>query len=205
MSTAQYHPNSTPAYDIDNDATSFNATELDVIHKVWQRVAEKYSPFNINVTTVDPGNINNLETEKVVIGGDSTWLGQPAGGVAMVDSFSSTHPLMGDNIVFVFPTGSANDQLIAENTAHEAGHGFGLQHQSTYNTSNVRTEQYNTNGNSMEKAPIMGLSRNANRGLWWNGTSEIRNPFNGNLPIVQDDLAVITKAQNGVTYRTDDQ
>src|SRR5437867_3407789 len=53
LSTTQYHPGITPAYDLDNDATTFNTTELDVIHKVWQRVAEKYSPFNINVTTVD--------------------------------------------------------------------------------------------------------------------------------------------------------
>jgi hypothetical protein len=199
----RYHPGATPAYDLDGDTASFSAAELEMIQKVWARVAEKYSPFNLDVTTVDPGNINNLQTLKAVIGGSGAWLGQSAGGVANVDSFSSTDPKLGDNIVFVFPAGSSDDRLLGENTAHELGHGLGLEHQSTY-SGTTKIEEYNTNGDSALTAPIMGLSRNANRGLWWNGPSSVRNPFNGNLPVPQDDLAVITKSINGITYRADD-
>src|SRR4051794_2377695 len=43
-----------PAYDIDSDPTTFSAQELSNIQLIWQRVAEAYSPYNINVTTVDP-------------------------------------------------------------------------------------------------------------------------------------------------------
>jgi hypothetical protein len=123
--------------------------------------------------------------------------------VAQIDSFSSTDTRRGLNVVFVFPAGSADHQLLAENAAHEVGHSFGLFHQSTYD-GNVRIQEYNTNNDSTEKAPIMGLSRFANRGLWWNGPSGTQNPFNGNLPVPQDDLLVITKAANGITYRADD-
>ena len=45
----------TPAYDIDGNTSSFSTQELSNIQHIWSGVAEKYSPFNINVTTVDPG------------------------------------------------------------------------------------------------------------------------------------------------------
>src|SRR5690349_1845838 len=65
-----YHPNTTPAYDIDGDPTTFSQTELDNIHQIWARVSEKYSPFNLNVTTaVAPATLNNFESYKVVVGG----------------------------------------------------------------------------------------------------------------------------------------
>src|ERR1043166_5539561 len=49
-----YTPGTTPAYDIDGDPTSFSQQELDNIKSIWMGVSEKYSPFRINVTTVDP-------------------------------------------------------------------------------------------------------------------------------------------------------
>src|SRR5437762_10347225 len=46
-----YSPGTTIAYDIDGDPNNFSAQELDNIHQIWSAVAEKYSPFNINVST----------------------------------------------------------------------------------------------------------------------------------------------------------
>jgi hypothetical protein len=40
-----------PAWSIDADPTSFNDAERAVIQGIWQRVAEDFAPFNINVTT----------------------------------------------------------------------------------------------------------------------------------------------------------
>src|SRR3954453_19363163 len=53
-----YSPGVTPAYDVDGDPTTFSDLELSNVHEIWQRVSEKYSPFNVNVTTLDPGNLN---------------------------------------------------------------------------------------------------------------------------------------------------
>src|SRR6266567_1387936 len=79
-----YNVPTTPAYDADGDATTFSATEIANITEVYQRVAEKYSPFNINVTTVDPGSYSNKSAQRVVIGGAGAWLGATAGGVSYV-------------------------------------------------------------------------------------------------------------------------
>ena len=42
------------AYSMDADA-AFSEAELDVVQEVWARVAEDYAPFDVDVTTEDPG------------------------------------------------------------------------------------------------------------------------------------------------------
>src|SRR5258706_15649576 len=79
-----YHPGVTPAYDTDGDATSFSDSELSSIQQIFSRVAEKFSPFKVDVTTVNPGNLTDRLSLKVVIGGDGAWLGAQAGGVSYV-------------------------------------------------------------------------------------------------------------------------
>src|SRR5438270_11780391 len=44
-----YSVTATPAYDIDGNPSAFSATELANINQIWQRVSEKFSPFNVNV------------------------------------------------------------------------------------------------------------------------------------------------------------
>lgn len=48
-----------PAFTIDANANDFTQGELDSIVTVWQHVSEKFSPFDINVTTVPPPNYND--------------------------------------------------------------------------------------------------------------------------------------------------
>jgi serralysin len=48
----------TPAFDFDGNITSFSSSELERIQYIWQRVAEDFSPFNVNVTTQTPADIN---------------------------------------------------------------------------------------------------------------------------------------------------
>ncbi len=45
----------TPAYNFSGDASSFSDSELTRIQRIWARVAEDFAPFNVNVTTQDPG------------------------------------------------------------------------------------------------------------------------------------------------------
>ena len=54
------------------------------IQQIYSRVAEKFSPFNINVTTVNPGNLNNQQTLKVVKGKATITLGTPGAKVSIV-------------------------------------------------------------------------------------------------------------------------
>lgn len=193
-----FAPGFTPAYSTDADTNNFSDDELENIRQIYLGVAEKYSPFNINVTTVDPGNINNLETAKIVIGGDGPWAPAGVGGIAIFTSFANSgFP----NIGFVFPGHLANGtpRYVTEAAAHEAGHGFGLDHQSLWVGSTFVAE-YNP-GNA-QRAPIMGKSYFAERGQWWLG------PKPAGASLIQNDLTVLSRT--GVTlapnfgYRPDD-
>jgi hypothetical protein len=182
----------TPAYDTDGDAGTFTAGELSNIQEIWSRVSEIYSPFNINVTTVDPGNLTDGVTTEVVIGGTGSWYGS-AGGVAYIGAFSNG----ASNIAWVFPKmlANGNTKYTAEAISHEAGHTFGLQHQSKYSGS-TKTAEYNPG--TAAKAPIMGNSYSATRALWWNGQSAV------SASTIQDDVSVISSNTNGFGYRSDD-
>jgi hypothetical protein len=198
--TGDYEPNyggfpniTTPAYDTDGDPTTFSAGELANIQQIWAYVAEAYAPFNINVTTIAPSQLTHGVNVEAVIGGDGAWTGSVLGGVSIIGVFSN--PYYSDK-VFIFPAnlGSGTPRYVGDATAHEVGHSFGEYHQSVYDSSGNLLSEYNP-GPGDGTAPIMGVSYNASRGLWWHGLSY---PSGG----IEDDLAVITSPSNGVTFRT---
>ncbi|MEZ0264682.1 MAG: pre-peptidase C-terminal domain-containing protein, partial [Phycisphaerae bacterium] len=187
-----YSVPATPAYDTDGNAAAFSDTELSAVRQMWARVAEKYAPFNIDVTTAAPPALTNKVAFRIVVGGDGAWYGG-GGGVTWANSFSNFQP----NTGYVFSKNLANGtfEFVAEAAAHEAGHGFGLQHQSIYNGTTIANE-YNP-GNSLV-APVMGSSYYAARGVWWLG------PNNLSSTTIQDDLSVLNNAANAFRYAGDD-
>lgn len=193
QSWGSYNVPATPAFDQDGDATSFSAGELATIQQIWARVSEAYSPFNINVTTVDPGNLTDKQTMKAVIGGSGAWLGAAAGGVSYVGSFANSAP----NVAWIFPNqlGGGNAKYTGDATVHELGHSFGLVHQSGYSGTG-KTAEYRA-GDALV-GPFMGLSYYSTRGKWSNGQSSTA--YNA----YQDDLAIISSGTNGFGYRADD-
>jgi hypothetical protein len=197
-----YHPGHTPAYSTDADVNNFSQQELDNIVEIWKGVSEKYSPFNLNVTTVDPHSLQRAMN--IVIGGNGAWApsapdGSRPGGISITGSFaidSANFPDLG----FVFPTQLVNGtpRYVTEAAAHEAGHGFGLSHQSRYSPPPFL--EYNP-GDAL-KAPIMGRSYFAQRGTWWLGPTP-----DSSSPNAQDDLFIISDTRvhaNGFGYRDDD-
>jgi hypothetical protein len=114
MTWGQYTvPTQTP-FSTDADNTTFSTTEQQTIYEIWARVAEKYSPFNVDVTTEDPGNRTAYQTLDVVFCSDdgTSWLGSQSGGVAYVGSFRGG---TGGNTVFVIPKnlGPTNTKYVA--------------------------------------------------------------------------------------------
>jgi len=166
------------------------------ISSVVQRVTNDYSPFNVTVTT-DESVYNAASIYRrirVVVTESWEWYGKQVGGVTYLGSFTS-----GTNTPsFVFSSLlSYNEKFIGEAVSHEAGHSFGLHHQSLYDANCIKISDYNYGQGSGEIAwaPIMGSSYSRNLSLWHNGPSSL------GCTSYQDDLSVIAGI---VGFRTDD-
>ncbi len=176
--------------------SNLNSTQIT---EIFNRVAEDYRPFNINITTDSTRywKAPSSKRMRVILTITSKWYGN-AGGVAFTGSFT-----WGDNTpCFVFTAlHKYNVKNIAEAAAHEAGHTLGLRHQSKYDANCVRTEDYNSGVGSgqISWAPIMGVGYYRNQTTWHNGP----NPFG--CSYAQDDLAIITSSTNGFGYRPVDK
>lgn len=188
----------TPAFNITGDA-SFADSELARIHAIWERVAEDFIPFDVNVTTEEPalsdlsfgGNGDDKWGVRVVIGGDGAWYGS-AGGVAYVGSFNWNS----DTPVFVFEDQMANgnEKYTAEAISHEAGHALGLYHDGRLSPAESYYRGHGSGATGW--APIMGVGYYQQLTQWSKGDYASAN----NL---EDDLAIIT-SRNGFGYRADD-
>ena len=172
--------------------SNLNASQME---EVFNRVAEDYRPFNINVTT-DSAKYWAAPADKrmrIIFTVTSDWYGA-AGGVSYMGSFT-----WGDNTpAFVFSALlNYKTKNIAEAASHEAGHTLGLRHQSRYDANCIKKEEYNTGDGSGEIgwAPIMGVGYYRNLTTWHTGP----NPYGCNSE--QDDLAIITSTDNGFGYR----
>jgi hypothetical protein len=171
------------------------------ITEVFNRVAEDYRPFNINITTDSTKFLAAAANRRmrVIVTVSSSWYGN-AGGVAFVNSFT-----WGDNTpCFVFSELLAfNTKNVSEAAAHEAGHTLGLYHQAKYDANCVKLNDYHGGvgpgfaESEIGWAPIMGVGYYRNLTLWNNGP----NPYG--CTNIQNDLDVIT-TNNGFSYRTDD-
>ena len=184
----------TKVYDTDGDQTTFSASELNSITDIWRRVSEDYAPFNIDVTTIDPGNSTNGVTARIAIGGNySDWFGQSAGGVAYIGGFYNGASNTG--FVFEDALGNGTARYVAEAASHEAGHLFGLEHQATWD-GNTLVAGYSQG--TADWAPIMGVGYYSTRTTWHNG------PTDEGPTAYQDDMSILSNGLNGFGYKTDD-
>jgi len=191
-SWGSYGSVTSPVFDQDSNTSSFSDSELATIQAVWERVAEDFAPFNLDVTTEDPGSFPPSGAIRVSIGGNGSWIGSP-GGVAYVNSFNSSYTSTA--YVFSKNLGNGNAKYVAEAVSHEAGHTFGLRHQSRYDSGGNLVETYHTGSGGW--APIMGVGYYQTQSVWHNGTTTSASTY-------QDDLAIITNSTNGFGYRGDD-
>jgi hypothetical protein len=186
-----------PAFDIDNTPSTFSDSELAIIQSVWLRVAEDYQPFDVDITTADPGlaaidrsgNSDLAFGTRVLVTNDSTVYNPcMCAGIAYVGSFdmSGSHQYYQPAFAFQRGTG-ANAKVIGEVVSHEAGHTLGLSHDGT-----ASVAYYSGQGSW---APIMGTSYNRPIGQWSKGEY-------GGANNAEDDFAIMQA--RGATLRADD-
>jgi hypothetical protein len=190
-------PGIVPAYDVDGNATAFSDVELANIQQIWGRVAEAYSPFNVNVTTVSPGAIPVENAwSQIVIGpqkaSGSDWYGS-CGGVAYVNGFKSGGLEYGTGWAFTDHLDNGTPKYTAISATHEAGHQFGLYHQKLYAADGKLVSDYRPSMDGDRTAPIMGVAYSSIRDLWSDGTS-------GSATSYQSDRDILTTT---LGYRPD--
>ena len=122
-------------YSIDSTPDAFSSEERNEIQAVWQRVADDFAPFDVDVTTEDPGfaAIDRAGPSDMVFG--TRVLMTPATeiattcrchGVAYLDAFDEDDRHSRYQPAFVVLLDSAT--TMAKLASHEAGHTFGLKH-----------------------------------------------------------------------------
>lgn len=191
-----------PAFDLTGNPAVFDNTEMSNIVSIWNRVAEDYIPFDVDVTTDPPTNDALLRTSaadttygtRVVIT-KSGVVQCSCGGVAYVGVVSLVNNTA-HQPAWVFQDAlSNNEKAIAEAISHEAGHTLGLVHdgQIVNGATNAYYAGHGTGDTGW--APIMGAGYYKNVTQWSRGSY----PGANNQ---QDDIATFASA--GILPRPDD-
>jgi hypothetical protein len=211
-----------PAWDPANNGAAFTDPEKEEVQSVWQRVAEDYAPFDVDVTTQDPGLAAIVRTNSAdqIYGtralvspspiAEAGICGPPpaCGGVAFLDIFEDVEPDSSKlQPAWVFPHelglnvlgGQGNTKNVAEAVTHEVGHNFALNHDGLVSGANQGTPcpasltAYYC-GHAMW-APIMGAGYYRPVTQWSKG--EYATPSN----TAEDDVAIIA---THAAYRADE-
>ena len=130
-----------PAWSLDTNRSAFSSAEREAVQSVWRRVAEDYAPFDVDVTTQDPGAAALTRTDAADQVYGTRALISPStnaakhicsgscGGFAYVGVFDMASSHAHYQPAWIFPQSLGNDsKSIAEAVSHEVGHTFGLSH-----------------------------------------------------------------------------
>jgi titin len=181
--------------------TVFSDGEKTEIQYIWSVVAEDYAPFDIDVTTADPGAaaLNRTSSADAAYGTRVVFTDSKAawdatcqdncGGIAFIGAFGQVGSV---DPALVFSLGESNDPwYMAAAAAHEAGHTFGLTHDG--DLPDTAMTSYDS-GHGLW-GPIMGDPYNRDVAQWSDG--EYANANNQ-----QDDVGILR--QDGLAERADE-
>jgi hypothetical protein len=198
----------TPGFSMDTDYSTFSSVDQDAIYAIWQRVAEDYASFDVDVTTEVPGvgqlersdSTDNVYGTRVLISDDMLIQKNCACGglsyVGVADLSGTSHEYYQPSWVFSQAL-NHNIKYIAEAVSHEAGHSFGLSHDGT------TTSAYYSGSNGW--APIMGSGYYEPLTQWSKGeylnANNTEDDFlvmksHGLLPRLDEDLNTPTSANS---------
>ncbi len=206
-------PGSSPSYNClpwsrDGDLTTFSDSEQLTMFQTWQRMAEDFAPFNVNVTTdvrYDPANPISLADKRFV-----GWIlhtptqdkdgkslpHEGAGGVAYLDVFGDPSYPSYQPAWTAIQDGQAD--TFAEVSSHEIGHNLGLNHDGR----GASAYYLGHGAGDLSWAPIMGAGYGRNMTQWSKGDySGANNTEDDDLAIIAAKFGIIT---SGGGYRSDD-
>ncbi len=196
-------------FDTDGNPGGFSSAELERIQYIWQRVAEDYAPFDVDVTTEEPlpdamarsGSGDTTFGMRVVITKDWTALtASPCGcgGFAYVGVFDDTSEYYKPAWVFYDRLAGGNEKYVAEAISHESGHTLGLSHDGSSTTSYYQGHGSGATG----WAPIMGVGYYKELVQWSKGEYPNANQFQDDLQLIQSYGAPLRADDHGGSIAT---
>ncbi|MDP1579613.1 MAG: M12 family metallo-peptidase [Candidatus Didemnitutus sp.] len=177
-------------FDRDGNASTFSPAEQAIIVNIWERVAEDYRAFDVNVTTEEPAVFTDTTARALITADkDANGVANPssssAAGVAYVGVFGKSTYRDTYAVSFIYHTGLSEGYL-AVVVSHELGHNMGLSHDGTLNSDgSKRDEYYSGHGSGATGwSPLMGsgsrMVQQWSRGEYYQASN------------LQDDLGILT-------------
>ncbi len=152
---------------------NYTASDIAAIENGWHDIADYFSEFDVNVTTIMP-NVSTTPTAWELI--SDTF----SGGASYVGVFPNTTD---DSWVNSYMTSSRTSGM-----AHELGHNFGMSHQRDFNLLGVETNEYTYGYDSLHGA-IMGYDPGQLVHKWYLGHTAATT-LEDDVAIVANDLKV---------------
>ena len=172
------------AYDTDGKKSAFSEEEISDIAEIWQQVAEDYVPFDVDVTTEDPGkrgpNIGWILITSSTDTNDKSLPEPKAGGVSYLNTFGYGQTAY-YSPAFVYYNNLNSPATLADAASHEMGHTVGLTHDGTTGSGSPSTG----GSRNISWSPIMGLDHSGHITQWSRG--DYRAATN-----TQDDIGILT-------------
>lgn len=189
------------AFDFDGNPASFSNAELERIQYIWQRVAEDFAPFDVDVTTeAPPADRLTRSSQSDQVFGTTALITNSAGvyncscgGVAYIGAYDDVGDFNKPALVFYNSLGSGHEKYVAEAISHEVGHNIGLLHDGY-----PGGDYYGGHGSGATGwAPIMGVGYYQALAQWskgeYSGANNVQNDLtvaeSYGLPIRLDDHA----------------